>query len=198
MEKSKKNRNLSNIKTIVVAIFLVAIVLFYFQHLSNKSAERKTKEQKGELESLCKYDMAADYPKTPRDVIKLHLRYLKVFYGQSVDDDELEQLNDNVRCLYAKELLWVNPENESLDSLKKSISSMKENKYIYKTYELPEASQIAYYEQGNKKMATAQVKLNVSVDGKTGFLYVQYVLVNEDEQWKLLAWGDPQTGNAAN
>lgn len=195
MADKTKNKAVSNIKTIVVSVFLVALVLFYFQHLSNKTAERKTEEQKNELTSLCEYNMETDYPKTARDTIKLHNRYFKLFYGQKIDDDDLEVLNNKIRSLYSEELISYNPQNISFEKLKQDIEKTKKNKYTYKSYELPEASQIKYYEQNGKKMATAEVKVNVSLGKDTGYIFVQYVLVEENDNWKILAWGESKLGH---
>lgn len=193
MEKKTKKASF-DLKGIIVAFFLVALVLFYFQHLNNRSSNRKTNSQTDELESLYSYDMIAAYPKTARDVLKMHNRYFKVFYSQKIDDDKLSVLNKKIRFMYSSELLSYNPENMALANLKKSIDDLKDKKTTYKSYELPEASQIIYYERDGKKMATTEVKLTVNVDGDTGYLYVQYVLVKEEDQWKILAWGDSKLG----
>ena len=42
-----------------------------------------------EIEQLSNYNMVDNYPKTPRDVVKLHNRYFKLFYGKPLTDDEL-------------------------------------------------------------------------------------------------------------
>ena len=189
VKKEKKN---SNIKTITIAVFLVALVLFYFNHLSNKSSEKKTQSQKDELDKLCDYDMLNDYPKTVRDVVKLHNRFFNVFYGQDVDDDELKTLNSNIRELYSSELCKINPESTMLVQLKKDIATMKDKDYFYKSFELQEASQIKYYNQNGQDMATMVATVTVGKGNSIGYIYVQYVLVKENEQWKILAWGETQ------
>lgn len=88
MAKNKKKE--VTIKGIIIAALLVVLVLWYFNHLSNRSSIQRSTSQKTEVEALMEYDMAAEYPKTPRDVAKLHNRYFKVFYGQKLADDELD------------------------------------------------------------------------------------------------------------
>ena len=89
MSSQKKKRG-SVIKSVTIAIFFVAIVLFYFQSLNNRATEDKAEKKKTEREYLTDYDMIGDYPKTPRDVVKLYCRYYKLFYSQKLDDEELE------------------------------------------------------------------------------------------------------------
>ncbi len=189
----QKNKKSSGIKTVVIAIFLVAIVLFYFNYLSNRSSIDRTPAEETELQQLMEHNMVGEYPKTPRDVVKLHCRYFKQFYGEELTDDELVVLNQQVRCLYSSDLLDVNPENDNLKALKKSIEASKD-KYIYKSYALPEASQIEYYTQNGVEMATLEVTITVETEDSMGYLYEQYVLVEENDQWKILAWGESQMG----
>ncbi len=182
----------SNIKAVVIAVLLVGLVLYYFNHLSNRSAERRTEATKTELELLMNYDMVGNYPKTPRDVVKLHCRYFELFYGTDIKDDELVVLNQQVRKLYSSELLAYNDENTNLTELKKNIKKTKEMGYEYRSYGLPEASQIIYYTQEGVEMATMEVTVTMDTEEDLGYLFIQYVLVNENEQWKILAWGQSQ------
>ncbi|MGN0435761.1 MAG: DUF6715 family protein [Wujia sp.] len=188
MAENKKKK--SNVKSIIVAIFLVALVLFYFNHLSDQSSQKKTQKELTELQELCEYNMIDSYPKTPRDLVKLHCRYYKVFFGQDVDDDELAELNKKIRNLYSEELLVYNSESGMLIGLKNSIKNMNAEGYSYKNYELPEASQIVYYTVNGKERATLEVKQTVDIGDTIGYLNIQYVLQKEGEQWKILAWGE--------
>ncbi|MDE6025065.1 MAG: hypothetical protein K2G45_06420 [Lachnospiraceae bacterium] len=196
MEKQKA-KNGTGMKGIIIAIFMVAIVLFYFNYLSNNSSKKKTERQLDELQQLCEYDMLGNYPKTPRDVVKMHCRYLKVFYGQDLNDDELYTLNQQVRNLYSSELLSYNSETDTLRNLKQNIEKMTDEGYVYKTYVLPEASQIKFYTQNGVEMATLEVEITVDVKKDKGYIYAQYVLVKENEQWKILAWGDSRFGEGS-
>ncbi len=183
-----------SIKSVIVVILLIAIVLFYFNYLSNRSSEQKTQREIDELTALSEYDMITEYPKTPRDVVKLHCRFFKVFYGQKLTDDDLYILNQQIRHLYSTELLSYNSEPDTLKSLKKSIENMRSEKYEYKSFLLPEASQVKTYTQNGREMATMEVEITLDTKDSAGYLYLQYVLVKENEQWKILAWGESEFG----
>jgi len=45
-------------------VLLVVLVLWYFNHLSNRSSIQRSTSQKTEVEALMEYDMAAEYPKS--------------------------------------------------------------------------------------------------------------------------------------
>lgn len=194
-------KNKSSIKSTFIAIFFVAIVLFYFNHLVDKSNERKVDSNATEIDKLCEYDMVGDYPKTPRDVVKLHCRFFKAFYigevdkqmkdNYAIDEDKLSVLNHQIRSLYSSELLSVNLESDSLINLKNSINNMKREGYSYKNYVVPEHSQVTYYTQNGVEMATMEVELVMSTNDGRGYVYIQYVLVKEDGLWKIRGWGEP-------
>ena len=187
---TKKTQKKTTVKSIIVAVFFVGIVLFYFNHLSNKSATRRTDAQKTEIQTLMEYDMDAEYPNTPRDLAKLHNRYFKQFYGQSLSDKELEALNKKVRALYCYDLLVANPESDSLDKLKYDIDAVKEEGYTYKLCELPEASQVETFTRDGKEMASLEVGITVYTKDAMEYIYRQYIMVKEDGRWKIYGWGE--------
>ena len=187
----KKKGSLETVKFILVAIFLVAIILLYFNHLGNRSSKQKAAAAKTEMEELETYDFVSNYPKTPRDVVKMHCRFFKLLYGEGVSDDDLVILNQQLRYLYSQEILAFNTENDNLVTLKKNITKMKEEGYNYKVYELPEASQVKYYKSDGREMAALEVTLTLDTSESKAYMYVTYVLVKEDDNWKIFAWGAP-------
>ncbi|MBO5509585.1 MAG: nuclear transport factor 2 family protein [Lachnospiraceae bacterium] len=190
---AKKNKN-SLIKTITLAVFFVSIILIYFHYIANVNKNVKREPNKDELEQLVHYDMINDYPKSARDVVKLHCRYSKLIYANELTDDELTMLCNCMRQLYAKELLQYNPANTAVQALKNDIKRMEEEEYKYKSYTLPEASQIQYYNQYGVDMATMEVTITMGTKDEVGYYYQQYVLVEEDGKWKILAWGESKMG----
>lgn len=194
----KQDKKRYNIKGIIIAVLLIALVLYYFNYLSNQSSKRKTESEKAELEQLMEYNMSLDYPNTPRDVAKLHNRYFKLFYGQSLSDDELVVLNEKVRTLYSTELLAINAEITNLNGLKQNIKDMNEQGYVYKSYTLPEASQVQYFTRDGKEMASLEVAMTIGTKDGIGYRDVKYILIKENDQWKIYGWGDVQTNTELN
>lgn len=183
-----------NIKSILVAIFLVALVLLYFNYLNNRT--HKTKNQKTtELETLLNYDMLSDYPKSARDVVKLHCRYFKQLYGVNLRDEDIQIINGKMRNLYCNDLLAINSENSTLISLKNSIDEMQKNNYSYNGFSLPESSQIKYYTQKGLEMASMEVTITLDDKKTMENINRQYILVKENNQWKIYGWGESQLGD---
>ena len=192
MEGKKKGKG-SSAKTVFLALFFVVIFLVFFYSLSNRTSQQRTKVMEEEIDLLMNYDTYGNYPRTPRDVAKLHNRYFDVLYGDGVTDDELVVMNQKIRSLYSKELLMYNDENTNLNQLKDNIEAVKKAGYEYRSYELPEASQIEYYTQEGVEMATLEVKIVFNVEEGMEYMYVKYVMVKEDEQWKIHVWGISDT-----
>lgn len=194
-QNSQKTKKQVTIKGAIVAVLLVLLALWYFNHLGNRSSIKRNEAQKTEIQTLMEYDMTLDYPKTPRDVAKLHNRYFKVFYGQELTDEELDAMNKKVRQLYCMDLLVQNPESGSLENLKNDIQELEELGYIYKMYELPEASQIQTFTRDGKEMASMEVCITINTGDALSYLYRQYVMVKENDQWKIYGWTTPQQGD---
>ncbi len=188
-----KKRN-SFIKTITLVVFFVSIILIYVSHLSDKNAYKKTKPDKEELEYLLNYDMLNDYPKSARDVVKLHCRYSKLIYGCNVDEDVISIVCSKMRQLYSQELLAYNPAANAVQRMKRDIDNMEKEEAVYRSFAVPEASQILYYKQYDKDMASMEVTVTMGAMENAGYYYQQYVLVKEGGYWKILAWGDSKMG----
>ena len=189
----KKHSKLSDLKTVVLVIFFIVIFLVFFDSLSDRAGRRRTKETATEIELLMNYDLYGNYPNTPRDVAKLHNRYFEVLYGKGVTDDELVVMNQKIRGLYSSELLMYNDENTNLNKLKDNVEAVKEAGYEFRSYELPEASQVEYYTQNDVEMATLEVKIVFNVKSGMEYMYIKYVMVKENNQWKIHVWGISDT-----
>lgn len=193
---TKKEKNLSGLKSVVLVLLFLIIFLVFINYLDNGGKKERSKELETEIEQLMTYDMYGNYPKTPRDVAKMHNRYFELFYGQALSEEELIALNQKVRWLYSSELLMYNSEETNLEMLKDNIVAVKGAGYEYRSYELPEASQVEFYTQDGVEMATLEVKIVFGVEDGMEYMYMKYVMIKENEQWKIYAWGRSNTVDA--
>lgn len=187
-----KNKK-SLLKTIIIAVFFAVIVLVYYFSLNHSVSNEKKSTNISEKEELMQYDMIADYPKTPRETVKLHCRYYKLLYNSELTDEEIVDLNKKMMKLYSSELLSYNTESVMVNSIKDDIKKVEDEGYSYKAFTLPETSQITRYEQNGVNMASMEVTVTVGTKEKTGYVYQQYVLVEEEGQWKIYGWGQAQS-----
>ena len=177
-------------KVFTLVIFLIAIVaLGVYIHLSNEAPGREDVTQTSEKEKLLNYDMENDYPKTVREAVKLHCRYLKCVYSEDFEEDELFTMNQQMRKLLDEELLEYNSPDEQLQALKDEISLYEVNKQKFVSYTLAETSQIEYNTENGKEYAKMRVTVAMTIDGASISVDEEYILrQDEDGKWKILGW----------
>lgn len=194
----KKNGN----KTFTLMIFLVAIAaLGYFTYLNNKAPDRETVSENSEKEILLNYDMVENYPKTVREAVKLHCRYLKYVYSDEFikesTEDEVFTMNQKIRALYDDELLDLNSPTEQLQALQDEMTLYQTNKQKIVSYTLAEASQIEYNTENEVEYAKMRVTLALTIDGASASADEEYILRKDSEgKWKILGWQAKQEQTA--
>ena len=88
----KKKKVGSALTTLLVTLILGVILVIMFWKVLNR--ERPLGESEAsEVKILLEKDIENDYPVTPREVIKLYLRFISCFYGEELERDEIEGLN---------------------------------------------------------------------------------------------------------
>lgn len=174
---------------ITVVLILLVVGLGYYTHLINKTRRQKNTTTKTEVEQLLEYDFEDNYPKTVRETVKLHCKYLKNAYGLKFDEEQLPTANSNMRNLYDEELLAYNSEGQQFEELKKEISLYNDKKQKFISYSLEEASQIEYNTEDGKDYAKTTVTLNITVGTAPIYVEQEYLLrKDESGRWKILGW----------
>ncbi|MBE5943035.1 MAG: hypothetical protein E7264_10925 [Lachnospiraceae bacterium] len=181
-------------KTFTLVLFLVVLgVLGYYIHLTNGAPGHEDVTPSSEKDILLQYDMVADYPKTVRETVKLHCRYLKYTYNTGLtkecSEDDVFVLNQKMRQLFDDELLDLNTPEKQLEALKKDILLYQSNKQKFVSYTLAEPSQIEYNTEGDTEYAKMTVNVAMTMDGASFAMDEEYILrKNQEGQWKILGW----------
>lgn len=173
----------------LIMTFLVIIGLGVYTYINDRSANRQGSSEQTEKDILFNYDFTENYPKTARETVKLHCRYLKSLYNEEWAEDELYTANKQIRHLFDDELLSYNTEDAQLTSLKSELKLYKENKQKIINYSLSESSQIEYNTEGDTEYAKMKVILGLKVGTSSGNVEEEYILrKNKDGEWKILGW----------
>lgn len=174
---------------IILGLLAVVILGFYF-YLTNqsKNSDRQAEENMNEVQILKQYDLEKQYPKSIREVVKLHCRLLKVMYNSELGEQDLRELNMQVRQLFAEELLAENDENEQFSDLQKEITDFQSAGKVFVNYTIDVEDDISYRTIDGAEMATLYVTCSVRENGGTNSIEEQYLLKKEDGQWKILGW----------
>lgn len=176
--------------TFTILVFILVIVcLAVYVVISNRTKQTTSGDDASEVEKLLSYDFAEDYPKTVKETVRLHCRYMKCAYNNEFSEDELDKMNQQVRNLYDQELLDYNEESAQLDALKQDIQYYTDNKQKIVSYSFGEDSQIEYNTQDQVDYAKIKVKVMMRVDSAPGEAEEEFILRKNDEgQWKILGW----------
>lgn len=173
--------------TIVLLIMIIGLV--YYTYLNNTTNDRQEVSTGTETEQLLNYDFENNYPKTVRETVKLHCRYLKSAYNNAFTEEELVTANRNMRQLFDEELLQYNAEDEQLQGLKDEIQLYADNKQKFVSYSLAEASQVQYNTEDGEEYAKIKVTIGLKVGSDTLSGDEEYILrQDENGRWKILGW----------
>ena len=181
-------------KTFTLIIFFAALIALgsYF-YVTNKADNSQEVTTTSEKDILLNYDMAGNYPKTVREAVKMHCRYLKYIYNEGLakdfTEDDLFVMNQKMRQLYDDELLEINQADQQLKALNKEMEVYKVKKQKIVSYTLAEASQIEHNTDNGKEYAKMRVTIAMRIDGSSFSADEEYILRKDAEgKWKILGW----------
>ncbi|MCR5388216.1 MAG: hypothetical protein K6E56_03105 [Lachnospiraceae bacterium] len=175
-----------------VAIAAMIVLMFYIvaQKLPSKAADST---EVSEVKELMYLDIDGNYPATPREVLRLYNRYLRVIYGSDGDDiseNDLKRLASKIREMYDWELLEANPEDTYFIALISEVNSFKsDNKVMLKT-NVSASVEFDYYDRDGEEFALGTADYFVK-QGSDTFTrtYEEYLFrKGEDGRWKILAF----------
>lgn len=190
----KKTTGIKGFTTVI--LLFVIIGLLFFTYLSNRTNKSPDVTTDSEAQQLLNYDFENEYPKTPRETVKLHCDYLKNVYGDKFAEEDLYTVNKNIRQLFDMELLEINAENEQLKKMKDELLLYKENKQKIVSYSLPEGSQVEKNTENGVEYAKMKVTLNFRVGSSPVSATQEYILRKDSMgQWKILGWQTISSSN---
>ncbi len=181
-------------KTFILVLFFVVLgVLAYYIHLTNGAPGHEDVSPSSEKDVLLQYNMIDDYPKTVRETVKLHCRYLKYTYNEGLtkecSEDDVFVLNQKMRQLFDEELLALNEPEKQFEALKNDILMYQTNKQKFVSYTLAEPSQIEYNTENDVEYAKMKVNLAMTMDGASFSVDEEYILRKDQEgKWRIMGW----------
>lgn len=202
-------------KGMIIVLLLAAGLLFYAYLSGKDGTDSEVTKEASEISKLFAKDLSTEYPKTPREVVKLYSRITVCFYAEECTDEELEKLADMSFALFDDELVDKNPREEYMEELKSVISEYAASERVITDYTVQSSNMIEKYTADGQEYAKVRVMYSMrdftrlEEDGG-GFLQgcgkakkknnvYQYYTVYEDfllrkddnGQWKILVWQMP-------
>lgn len=185
---------MKNAKYVIIAIACISVICasFYFFSQGNKENEKDLTE----IEKVIVRDLEKNYPKSPREVVKLYNRIVKCYYGsQTPTEKELNDLVDQMICIMDDDLLLINPRDEYYNWVVNDINQYKRDKKQLVSTDVCSTNDVKYItddkngEEEKDKLAYVDASYFVNTDGKFSYTYQQFVLRQAaDGRWKILTF----------
>ncbi len=187
--KKKKN----TVITIIVMLILAAIIVGgYFLISARKNAENyEGSKEKNEVDNLLEKNLDSSYPVTAREVVKFYSRILKCYYNETLSEQQLGGLLDQMRKLFDEELLAENPRDTHLADLQEEIRDFAARKCTITSYQVEQAGNIITWTDEEKNYARVIASYTQFEKEENHYLkvYEEFILRKDDSgKWKILGW----------
>ena len=189
-KKSKDSQLGQMIRFIIILVLVAGVIIAVYLRMTNqsKNSAKKAEEYMPETEILKLYDLDGKYPKTARDVVKLHCRMLKCTYNEKLSDDDYAVLTSQMRNLFSDALLAQNDYDTQLEELKRTTKEFRSDGKIYISYTVDQEANIQYSTVDGVEYALVLMSCNIKQSAGTNALSQEYLLIKEDGKWKILGW----------
>lgn len=187
----------SGIAGTIVFVALAAIVIFgiYLSLTRDKNKGKfEANVDTSEASNLIAKDLKNSYPGTAREVMKLYCRITQCLYSDELSDDEIDKLIDQLRMLYAKDLLAENDRTMMIGLARGEIKHYNSNKMTINSYNVEESGEIEMFRDETPQRAIVDIYFTIKNDNDKSFdrAYEEFVLIEEDSKWKILGWRQTQ------
>ena len=181
---------MKKITMIIVAIACVCLICggFYFAIVNSEDGKEK---ELTEVEKLIVKDLDNDYPKTPREVIKLYNRIVTCYYDEDTTKEQLGDLVDQMVKLFDAELLLVNDRETYYSSVATEVASYKNRGRYIAEAKVCDSNDVVYIDDKEKNDKVAYVTASYFIREKNDFekTYQEFVLRKDaDGKWKLVTF----------
>lgn len=144
-----------------------------------------------QIEKITTRDLDAEYPVTPREVVKFYNKIILSYYKEEYTDDEFDSLLEHARKLLDEELLENNPSDMYRAAVEREIADYKDRDREIRQSSVCDIDDVRYLTDKDSGDELAYVEVTYFVKEKKEFArtYQMYVLRKNDEgQWKILSY----------
>ncbi len=175
---------------IVAAILIIALLVGSFYFYSRKQTKASVDNQGiTEVEKLITKDIESNYPKTPREVVKLYNRIITAYYAQEFKEQELEKLTKQAWRLFDEDLQANNPVATYYASVAADIESYKAKEKLITQSDVCSSEDVTYKTDGDDKIAFVTTSYFIKEGKEYSRTYETFVLrKNAEGRWKILVY----------
>lgn len=177
------------IRAIVAVVIVGVIVGAYLYATQAKRASVEDGVELTEVQQVITKDLEANYPATPREVVKYFNRITTCYYNEKYTDQELYGLVDQARILFDKELQENNPRDTYFSSVRADVLKWQENSKSIVNTSVCDTDEVNYQTIDGDECA--YVKASYFVNESKGYSRTSQMYVlrkDEDGRWKILVF----------
>ena len=179
-------------KTGIVIIALVVIIgicgAFYAVNENSKKESQK-EASLTEIQKITTKDLDANYPQTPREVVKFYNKIVDSYYKDQYTDDELDTLVDQALKLFDDELVQNNPKDTYKASIVADVKNYKDQGKTIAQTDVCDSNDVKYVTDNGDSIAYVTASYFIKQDNSYSKTYQEYVLRKDSEgRWKILTF----------
>lgn len=186
--KNKKNQNPT--KLVIIAAIMIALVVGYYFHVSNKTQEVKENNvQISHVDEVLLRNLETDYPPSPKEVVKYYAEITKCFYDGGYSEEQLKKLAAKSRELFDNELRANQSDEAYLSDLKATIIDYQKQNLRISSYSTSSSVDVSYSESPKGELATLYCMYNLRSGSTLMGSNHEFILRKDDKgHWKILGW----------
>lgn len=179
-------------KGAIIFAVLAAMLLGYYFYLSNhnKAVQESTAQDViTPVQNVLLRNLEADYPPTPKEVVKYYSELTQCLYNEELTDADIEKLGERAKELYDEELNENNEDGQYLLDLKADIENFNAQSIRVSSYALPASTDVDYFTEDGRECA--RIHCTYSIRQDSNLIYSREIFVlrqSEDGRWKILGW----------
>ena len=179
------------IRMVILTLCMASLVVGYYFYLSRRDStmtEEVSVEAESELSKVLAKDFSADYPQTPRSVIKWYNRIIMLYYDDETTDSDVERLCDQAMMLFDMDLLQANPREFYISNVKADIADYELHDRQIRQSSVQSSGDVEYKTIKDRDYAYV-ISYYFTKEGKDYTrTYQKYALRKDDTgKWKILA-----------
>lgn len=180
-------------KGTILLIVLACLVVGYYFYLTNDGGKKEAAPADVEVMTMSQKalsrNLVANYPPSPREVVKYFSEITQCFYNEEHTDEELKELALKMREIYDDELVANQTEEEYLDLLKRDILEYQTNHRTISGYSPSSSVDVEHFTENGYQCARLYCVYDIKQESLVYKTTLCFILrEDENSHYKIYGW----------
>lgn len=177
-----------NVRVIIIAVLCIGLICGGF-YLFSQNLDSGNEDELTDVQKVLVKDLEKNYPKTPREVVKLYNKIVACYHDANTTDEQIGELVDQMMCLFDKDLIAKNSRNEYYAAVVADIELYKQSKKTIVNISICNTNEVDYVtdDRNDDQLAFVNTDYFVNTDGQFSYSYLRVGLRKDaDGNWKIV------------